>query len=58
MVTSHDVTTFCAKSFHKNEFIQRNCKTDEQIGKVNTIICAVEFSFPYDVASKILAQQC
>ena len=56
MVLSLDVTTFGAQyfnSFHKNEFIQRSGKTDGQIGNLNTIICAVEFQFPYDVASKV-----
>ena len=60
-VNNGDVTAFWALyfySFHKNEFIQINRKTDERIGQVNTIICAVEFSFPYDVATKFFTQQC
>ena len=55
MVTSHDVTRLCTRyfdSFHKNEFMQRSCKTDGQVGKVNTIICAAEFQFTNDVSSK------
>ena len=45
-VNNGDVTAFRAgyfNSLHKNEFVLRICKADGQIGRVNTIICAVEF---------------
>ena len=35
--------------------MQRSRKTDRQIGKLNKIICAVEFQFPFDDASKFLS---
>ena len=57
MMTSHDVTAFRARylnSLHKNEFMQRIRKADGQRGRVNTIICVVEFQFPFDAASKFL----
>ena len=61
MNLAHDATTFNTmyfNSFHLNEFVQGSGKTYRQIGEVNTIICAVEFYFPYDVASKFSKQQC
>ena len=45
-VNNGDVTAFSARYFNslnKNEFMPRIRKTDGQIGRANTILCAVEF---------------